>query len=279
MSRSPYRTRRADQVVPLEVAERVAAERDAALRQFDRVRRQLEAQQRRLAAREEENLQLRRAVAALQQRRADVDPRRAEAAEQALRDRVAQLEEALGRFHRRLEAAVAERDQLAVERDAITAERDAARAALGRTELQLGRCEEGADGSRVEQLTADLANVRRHVEEEITAGIRAEAGRLIERIAGIRDALERARQMLPSEDSPWAAGLASTLAAIDGTLDAEGVDRLGAPGERFDPRVHEAVAVGEHPDGLTDVVLQVHQVGLAWRDGRLIRPATVTVSG
>lgn len=282
MSRYPHRSstpRRSGDVVPLEVAQRIAAERDAAVTQFDRVRRQLDGLQRRLTAHEDENRQLRQAVATLRERQLDRREAAAEQAVAALRERSAHLDQALRRSRARLDAVASERDALVSERDAITAERDAARAALERAEVQLVGCADaGSESARVEQLAADLANVRRRTEDEIEAGIRREHARLVEHIAGIRDALERAQTMLPDDGSPWAAGLAGTLDAIDRVLDREGVERVGEPGERFDPQVHEAVAVGEHPDGVADLVLAVHQVGLVYRDGGLVRPAQVTVS-
>lgn len=281
MSRHPFRfngSRRSGEVVPLEVAERIAAERDAALSQFDRVRQQLEAFQRRLVAREEENRQLRQAVVTLQQRpaassggalRGEATARRSIA---SLRERNAQMEDLLERTRAHI-------DILAAERDAASAERDAARAALDRAEVQLARSPEcGTESARLDEFAADLANVKRHQEEEIASGVRREHARLVERIVVIRDALERARAMLPDDRSPWAEGLAGTLGAIDRILEQEGVVLVGESGERFDPHVHQAVAVGSHPDGLNDLVIAVHQVGLAYKEGELIRPAQVTVS-
>jgi molecular chaperone GrpE len=264
--------------VPLEVAERIAAERDAALGQFDRVRQQLEAFHRRLAAREEENRQLRQAVVTLQQRPAAPDPgasRREASAQQALmtlRERNDQLEELLQRTRAQIDGLVAERD-------VASAEGDAARAALERAEVQLSRCPETPSAvAHIEQLAADLANVRRHQEEEIAAGVRREHSRLIEGVGGIRDTLERARAMLPADGSPWAEGLTSTRRAIDRILAQEGVHLVGEPGERFDPNVHQAIALGSHPEGVADLVVAVHQAGLVYEDGGLIRPAQVTVS-
>lgn len=61
-------------------------------------------------------------------------------------------------------------------------------------------------------------------------------------------------------------------------MEQEGVNLVGVPGERFDPHVHQAVAIGSHPDGVPDLVIAVLQAGLVYKDGTLIRPAQVTVS-
>jgi molecular chaperone GrpE len=222
MTRYPYRRSapRPPDVVPLELARKVVAERDAAVDRFDRAQQQLDAARRRMIDLEEENQRLRQAVATLQLRSTSVakpPPQRDE------------------------EAA-------------------------------------GADRALVSQLTADLANVRRHRDDEIAAGVRREHARLIERIADIRDTLERARAMAPEHASPWIAGLDGTIAAIERTLSREGVELIGEPGDRFDPGLHEAIAVGDHPDGIADRVLSVQQVGLVYADGGLVRPARVTVS-
>ena len=62
------------------------------------------------------------------------------------------------------------------------------------------------------------------------------------------------------------------------SIDLEGVSVIGEVGERFDPEVHEAIAMAPHPDGVADLVLEVHRPGLVGRDGALIRPAQVVVS-
>jgi molecular chaperone GrpE len=64
---------------------------------------------------------------------------------------------------------------------------------------------------------------------------------------------------------------------VEVVLAREGVDRVGAPGDPFDPERHEAIAVqpsDELPDG---TVLAVERSGFALGD-RLIRPAQVVVA-
>ncbi|TMK25904.1 MAG: nucleotide exchange factor GrpE [Actinobacteria bacterium] len=64
---------------------------------------------------------------------------------------------------------------------------------------------------------------------------------------------------------------------MDAVLDRQGAQRIGAPGDQFDPERHEAVAVrasGEVPDR---TIVEVQRSGVAHGD-RVIRPAQVVVA-
>jgi molecular chaperone GrpE len=89
------------------------------------------------------------------------------------------------------------------------------------------------------------------------------------------DSVERALRMEP--ENPLAEGLRGVLDQMEAILDRQGVHRVGAPGEPFDPERHEAVAVhptGEVPDR---TVLDVARSGWV-RGDRVLRPAQVVVS-
>ncbi len=55
------------------------------------------------------------------------------------------------------------------------------------------------------------------------------------------DSVERAIQMEP--DGPCRDGLQAVMGQMDAVLQRQGAQRIGAPGERFDPERHEAIAV------------------------------------
>jgi len=270
-------------VVPRALAERIVAERDAVLSQFERARQENQLLRRRLAAREEEGRQLVQAVRALEARGAasqsvarDERAQQREAiAQREARTLSVQLEElkaSLEVSHRQLQAAWDERD-------ALSAERDAAAAALGRAEAQLDELkQEVPDQSRVQRLAADLANVRRREKETIEAGIRNEKSRLLAAMAGVRDSLQRAVAMSPDPASPWHTGLVGTLSQVDAIFKREGARLVGEVGERFDPSVHEAIALAPHPEGVSGVIVEVHRPGVVLEEGGLVRAAQVVVS-
>jgi molecular chaperone GrpE len=60
-------------------------------------------------------------------------------------------------------------------------------------------------------------------------------------------------------------------------LAREGVHRIGAPGERFDPERHAAIAVQDSAQAPDQTILAVQRSGFALGD-RVIRPAQVVVA-
>ena len=60
---------------------------------------------------------------------------------------------------------------------------------------------------------------------------------------------------------------------LQATLEAQGLTRIATVGERFDPKVHEAVM---EVDGEAGKVVSEFQKGYRLRD-RVLRPAIVTV--
>jgi molecular chaperone GrpE len=60
-------------------------------------------------------------------------------------------------------------------------------------------------------------------------------------------------------------------------LAREGVRRVGAPGERFDPEQHAAIAVQDSAEVPDQTILAVQRSGFAL-GGRVIRPAQVVVA-
>jgi molecular chaperone GrpE len=64
---------------------------------------------------------------------------------------------------------------------------------------------------------------------------------------------------------------------MDAILARSGIERVGAPGEPFDPERHEAVGISDNDDVPDHTVLDVPRSGFAFGD-RVLRPAQVIVS-
>ncbi|RME24986.1 MAG: nucleotide exchange factor GrpE, partial [Deltaproteobacteria bacterium] len=221
----------------------VAQERDALARQLERAQGVIASLQRQLAARNDENAQLTRTVQLLrtqlaEQRAASADTRSAGPSADsrftrlqqelaALRKQVAALQDEVAAARQERDEAIAERDRVQAALDAARAECDALRQA-------------SPDGDRVQRLAADLANLRRHQAETIERGIRERTDRLLLELLSVRDSVQRALSWLPEGATAWQDGLNAVRARIDGVLASEGVQAIGAPGERFDPNLHEA---------------------------------------
>ena len=290
------------ELVPRELAERLAAERDEAVARFERALRELQAlrrhgghaaelqrTRRRASALASERDALAEELQALSEGREDLAERlrAAEAERRELSRQLRAAEAERGELAERLRAAEAERGELAERLRAAEAEREELAERLRAAEAgrivedeaprasPLGAAE--AD-ERIKRLVADLANVRRHRDEAIAAGIRAERSRLLAGIAQLRDSLQRALDMHPDPDSPWYAGLVATLHQLDQLLTREGATLVGAPGEPFNPHIHEAVATASQPGVPEGLILELHRPGLVLEDGSLVRPAQVVVS-
>lgn len=126
---------------------------------------------------------------------------------------------------------------------------------------------------------ADYLNYKRRVEVERegkSVAVRAEA---ILAFLPIVDDLERALGHLPAEvkDQGWAQGFALIERNLASLFERLGLQRFGAVGDEFDPKVHEAVAYEEstsQPEGhVTSVMSSGYRLG-----ERVVRPAQVAVA-
>lgn len=100
----------------------------------------------------------------------------------------------------------------------------------------------------------------------------------VETVLRVFDDLERALQV--SDDTHAGAildGVRLVLENLEADLGKLGIVRIGAPGEKFDPELHEALTALPVSDGQeTGTIAQVIKVGFSQGD-RLIRPAAVVV--
>ena len=257
------------QVVDLEQARaavlKVASERDALAEQLTRAHRAIASLQRQLEARKAETAHLIEALRAVDdQPSVDVD-RVGQELEHARDD--------LRRVSRRCQQAEARVAELELAREEALADRDRERAA--RKEVEAARSIDVPEGDRAQRLAADLANLRRHQQDAIEAGVRQASARWLREISSVRDSVQRALDTAPDAVGPWHDGLLAIRSRVDGVLQSEGVTVLGAVGEPFDPNLHEAVATSE--TGQPGTVVQVVSSGMMDLEGRVVEPARVIV--
>ena len=131
--------------------------------------------------------------------------------------------------------------------------------------------EERLDDERYLRARADLENYRKRSAQEVERRVSEQAERLLLDWIEAVDSVDRALAMQPSD------GLRSVLGQMEAILARQGVERVGAPGDPFDPELHEAISVQES-DGVPDrTVLDVARSG--YRHGeQVLRPAQVVVS-
>lgn len=131
---------------------------------------------------------------------------------------------------------------------------------------------------RLHQLAADLANLRRRQgEEQARARSEARAG-LLSGFVEILDGMERALDASTDTHSAWHEGSVALHRQMAHLLEREGIERLGAAGEAFDPRLHEAVGTTPHADVAPEHIAAIVQSGYRFAGGGLIRPARVVVA-
>lgn len=123
---------------------------------------------------------------------------------------------------------------------------------------------------------ADFQNYRKRVERDNEMLKASMKGDLIKRVLPVLDDLERALQNRPAEDA-WAGGIELIVRKFQNLLDTEGVKRIDAKGEAFDPAFHEAISHEPSEDVESGHVIDVVQNGYMLGE-RVIRPALVRVA-
>jgi molecular chaperone GrpE len=128
-----------------------------------------------------------------------------------------------------------------------------------------------ADDERYLRARADLENYRKRSAQEVERRVAESTERLLLDWLEAVDSVDRALAMQPSD------GLGSVLEQMEAILARQGVERLGAAGEPFDPGLHEAISVRESDEVPDRTVLDVARSGYR-RGERVLRPAQVVVS-
>jgi molecular chaperone GrpE len=134
---------------------------------------------------------------------------------------------------------------------------------------------------------AEFANYKRRVEKEQSEANQNATSRVIGRFVDVLDDFNRAVQDLPADGgdpaayaaalAKWAAGVTLIQRKLQSILDAEGVERIKADGQTFDPALHEAVTHEDSPDHQPGQIIAVVRQGYRIGD-KIIRPALVRVA-
>jgi len=88
---------------------------------------------------------------------------------------------------------------------------------------------------------AEFQNYRRRVEADKAETYQTAVGSIIKRYLPVLDDMERALQARPA-DLAWADGVELICRKLQSILEAEGLKRIEAEGQKFDPNFHEAIA-------------------------------------
>ena len=153
----------------------------------------------------------------------------------------------------------------------------------------------GKQGKAVEELTrerddylaalqrerAEFVNFRRRTAEEREAMLGLAAEGLIRKVLGLADDFDLAVEHRPDDggaEGSWVEGIVAIDRKLRQLLESEGVTAIeAAPGTRFDPREHEAVANVPNTGRPGGEIVDELRRGYRLRD-RVIRPALVAVA-
>jgi molecular chaperone GrpE len=130
----------------------------------------------------------------------------------------------------------------------------------------------------LQRLAADFDNYRKRVLKEQTRAVDQAAEPLVKRLLEVLDEFDLA--LMAAERRPefeqFLHGVELVYAKLQDILRAEGLERIGAVGQPFDPERHEALMqTGDGPG--EPIVADVLRSGYALK-GRVIRPAGVKVT-
>lgn len=127
-----------------------------------------------------------------------------------------------------------------------------------------------------QRAVADFQNYKRRVDAESKDTYSNAVGNIVKRYLPILDDLERALAHRPA-DQPWADGIELIYRKLQTILENEGMKRIEAEGQPFDPNFHEAIGQepvnGVESGQVVGIVQQGYMIG-----ERVIRPALVRVA-
>ena len=143
-----------------------------------------------------------------------------------------------------------------------------------RLEEAEARAAENLDGWQRSQ--AEFVNYKNRIQRDQELSRVTMKGDILRRVLPVMDDLERALANRPA-GSAWAEGFELILRKFQSILQAEGLTRIEAEGEPFDPNFHEAIS-HEPAEGVeSGHVIAVVQNGFMLGE-RVIRPAMVRVA-
>jgi molecular chaperone GrpE len=144
--------------------------------------------------------------------------------------------------------------------------------------LQALQAELNESKERHLRLAADFENFKKRARQEQLETVQYATAALAERLLPVLDDFHRVMEHVPEGIDPnWLKGVQLTLQKLDEVLASVGVEPIETVGQRFDPKLHEAIGSEESDDHPEDTVVSELRRGYKLHD-RVLRPALVKVS-
>jgi molecular chaperone GrpE len=171
----------------------------------------------------------------------------------------------------------------AVASDATPQTGEAQEGAAATVEEQLASAEQRASEyeDRYLRTRADMENYKKRIERTYADLAKSGKKDLLGRLLGVKDNLERALRYGESapegQDGGILEGVRLTQYQLDQLLEQQGVKKIEAQGQIFDPALEEAVQTVTDPSLPDHAVVQVAREGYMYGD-EVLRPAQVIVN-
>lgn len=126
---------------------------------------------------------------------------------------------------------------------------------------------------------AEFSNYKKRVEREQEQVYQMASGAILKKFLEIVDDLELALKNRPhqGEGAEWATGIEMIYRKLLALLEAQGIERMNAEGQMFDPNLHEAITSEPSENHESGQVIEVLRAGYLIGD-RVLRPAMVRVA-
>jgi molecular chaperone GrpE len=132
---------------------------------------------------------------------------------------------------------------------------------------------------KLQRVSADYANFQKRVPKQIADTICYEKEKIIKTLLPALDNFEHTLQNADSAENAdvFVKGIEIIYDQMLDILKSHGVEQIKAPGEKFDPALHEAMMQKTEPEEEDNIVLEEFQKGYKL-NGRVIRPSKVIVN-
>jgi len=128
------------------------------------------------------------------------------------------------------------------------------------------------------RLAADFDNYKKRARQDQLETMQHASAELISRLLPVLDDLQNVLEHKPHRiDESWVKGLELSVRKLEEALGTHGLKPIDSVGERFDPKLHEAVGHEESTEHPEDTVVSELRRGYRIRD-RVVRPALVKVA-
>ena len=132
---------------------------------------------------------------------------------------------------------------------------------------------------KLQRVSADYANFQKRVPKQISDTICYEKEKIIKTLLPALDNFEHTLQNANSAENAdvFIKGIRIIYDQMLDILKSHSVEQIKAPGEKFDPALHEAMMQKTEPEKEDNIVLEEFQKGYKL-NGRVIRPSKVIVN-